>query len=315
MKLNRPLQEFVAATFSPFHADGSLAPEAVPSQASFLAAQGIQTVFVTGTTGECSSLTCDERLALYDAWAEAGRAQGLAVIAHVGSNSISDACTLAVRARELGLAATSAFAPSYFKPDDLETLIDWCAAIAAAAPDLPFYYYDIPKLTGVSLPIERFLVAAPARIPNLAGVKFTNADLVSYRRSLDVADQRFDLPWGIDEALLGGLATGARSGIGSTYNFAPRLYGDLLKAFERGDLAEARRLQSVSIAMVDAIAAAGFMGTAKALMVRLGVPVGPARAPLGNPTNQQFESVFARLVELGFLEWGATARRESRAPE
>ena len=42
-------------------------------------------------------------------------------------------------------------------------------AIAAAAPDLPFYYYDIPALTGVSLPIDRFLVAAAPRIPNLVG--------------------------------------------------------------------------------------------------------------------------------------------------
>jgi N-acetylneuraminate lyase len=194
MKLTRPLHELIAATFSPFHADGSIAPEAVPIQACFLAAQGIRTVFVTGTTGECSSLTCDERLALYDAWGEAGCAHDLAVIAHVGSNSITDARNLASRAGELGLAAISAFAPSYFKPTDLETLIDWCAAIAAAAPDLPFYYYDIPELTDVSLPVERFLVEAADRIPNLAGVKFTNADLVSYRRSLDVAGQRFDLP-------------------------------------------------------------------------------------------------------------------------
>ncbi|HEX9368275.1 MAG TPA: dihydrodipicolinate synthase family protein [Vicinamibacterales bacterium] len=308
MKLTRPLHELVAAAFSPFHADGSLAPEVVPIQASFLAAQGIKTVFITGTTGECPSLTCDERLALYDAWGEAGRARGLAVIAHVGSNSIKDARTLACRARELELAAIGAFAPNYFKPADLEVLIDWCATIAAAAPDLPFYYYDIPKLTGVSLPIERFLVEAPARIPSLAGVKFTNPDLVSYRRSLDVAGERFDLPWGIDEALLGGLATGARGGVGSTYNVAPRLYVDLMNAFNRGDLAGARRFQSLSIAMIDAIATAGFLGTAKALMVRLGVPVGPARAPLGNPTSRQFESVFARLLELGFHEWGAAAR-------
>lgn len=308
MKLTRPLHEFIAAAFSPFHTDGSIAPEVVPTQASFLAAQGIKTVFITGTTGECHSLTCEERLALYDAWAEAGRAHGVTVIAHVGDNCIENAKTLARRARELELAAVSALAPSYYKPGNLDALIDWCAAIAATAPNLPFYYYDIPALTGVSLPIERFLVEASARIPNLAGVKFTNPDLVSYRRSLDAAGQRFDLPWGIDEALLAGLATGARAGVGSTYNFAPKLYVDLMKAFERGDLAEARRLQSLSIAMVDAIATKGFIGTAKALMVRLGVSVGPARAPLGNPTEQQFESVFSRLIELGFQEWGAPAR-------
>jgi len=305
MKPIQPLHELVAAVHSPFHADGSLAPEAVPTQASFLAGNGIRTVFITGSTGECHSLTCAERLSLYDVWASAAPAHDIAVIAHVGGNSIEDARTLARRARDLELSAVSALAPSYYKPGTLTDLIDWCAAIAAEAPELPFYYYDIPALTGVSLPMERFLVEAPARIPNLAGIKFTNPDLVSYRRSLDAAGARFDLPWGVDEALLGGLATGARRGVGSTYNWAPKLYTDLMSAFNRGDLAEARRLQSISIGMIDAIAATGFMGTAKALMGRLGVPVGPARAPLGNPTADQVDALMARLHELGFDQWGA----------
>ena len=136
----------------------------------------------------------------------------------------------------LGLSAISTLAPSYFKPRTLADLIDWCAAIAAEAPALPFYYYDIPSMTGVSFPIELFLVEAPARIPTLAGVKFTNPDLVSYRRSLDAAAGRFDLPWGMDEALLAALATGARGGVGSTYNLAHPLYVGLRDAFGRGDL-------------------------------------------------------------------------------
>jgi N-acetylneuraminate lyase len=279
----------------------------VAVQAAFLAANGIRAVFVTGTTGECHSLTCNERLALFDAWAAAGPAHGLTVIGHVGGNSIEDARTLARCARDRQFSAISTLPPSYFKPATLADLIDWCAAIAAEAPDLPFYYYDIPSMSGVSFPIERLLVEAPARIPNFAGAKFTNLDLVSYRRCLDVAGDRFDLPWGTDEALLAALATGARGAVGSTYNWAPRLYVSLIDAFTRGDLEEARRLQSISIAMIDAIAATGFMGTAKALMCRLGVPVGPARSPLTNPSPAGMEALLSRLDDLGFGGWGARA--------
>jgi N-acetylneuraminate lyase len=302
----RPLHEFVAAVFTPFHDHGPIAPEVIPTQAAFLAKQGLTTVFITGTTGECHSLTCGERLALYDAWAPAARDRGLAVIAHVGGNSIEDAKALAARAEALGFSAISALAPSYFKPANVDALVEWCASIAAAAPGLPFYYYDIPSLTGVALPVDRFLSAASSRIPSLAGVKFTNPDLVAYRRALDIAGDRFDLPWGIDEALLGGLATGARGGVGSTYNFAPKLYVALRGAFERGDLAEARRLQSISVAMVDAIAGHGYMGTAKAILTRLGVPLGPARAPLPNPSPVAVDTVIKRLAELGFADWGAS---------
>lgn len=301
----QPLHELVAAAHSPFHADGSLAPEVVPTQAAFLAANGIRTVFITGSTGESHSLTCAERLALYDAWAAAAPQHGLSVIGHVGSNCLEDSKTLARRAQDLGFTAISALAPSYFKPASLSALIGTCAAIAAAAPDTPFYYYDIPVLTGVSFPMEKFLAEAPARIPTLAGIKFTNPDLVSYRRSLDVAGDRLDLPWGVDEMLLAALATGARGGVGSTYNWSPQLYRDLIAAHDRGDLVEARRLQSVSIAMIDAIAATGFLGTAKALMTRLGVPVGPARMPLGNPSQEQVDALAAKLAAIGFDAWGA----------
>ncbi|WP_035604099.1 dihydrodipicolinate synthase family protein [Haloferula sp. BvORR071] len=303
--MNSPLHELVVATHSPFHADGSLAPEVVPSQAAFLSANGIRTVFITGSTGEGHSLTCAERLALYEVWSTVGPAEGLQVIAHVGGNCLEDAKILARAAEKLGFAAISALAPSYYKPGSLSGLIDCCAAIAAEAPKTPFYHYDIPSMTGVSFPMEKFLVEAAGQVPTLAGIKFTNPDLVSYRRSLEVAGSRFDLPWGVDEMLLAALATGAKGGVGSTYNWAPKLYLDLIAAFERGDLEEARRLQGISIAMIDAIAKTGFLGTAKALMGRLGVEVGPARLPLGNPTEVEVDSLMERLEELGFGEWGA----------
>jgi N-acetylneuraminate lyase len=306
MRPIRPLHELVPATHSPFHPDGSLAPEIVEVQAAFLSANGIRTVFITGTTGESHSLTREERLALFHAWAAAGPAHGLSVIAHVGSNSIGDAKAFVRRARELDFTAVASLAPSYFKPLDLAALVAWCRALASEAPDLPFYYYDIPIFTGVSLPIEQFLTVAAEQIPNLAGVKFSNPDLVSYRRSLDVGGGRFDLPWGIDEALLAALATGARGGVGSTYNWAPKLYFELIDAVARADFDEARRLQSLSIAMVDAISATGFMGTSKALMTRLGVPVGPARAPLDNPSTRDIDGLLVRLDELGFRQWGAS---------
>ena len=299
------LHELVAAAHSPFHSDGSLAPEVVAIQAAFLKANGIKTVFITGSTGESHSLTRAEKLELYQAWAAASRETGLNVVAHVGGNCLEDAKALARSAGSLGFLAISALAPSYFKPASLSSLIDCCAAIAAEAPDTPFYYYDIPALTGVSFPMERFLLEAPERIPSLAGIKFTNPDLASYRKSLDAAGQDYDLPWGVDEMLLAALATGARGGVGSTYNWAPRLYLNLIAAHEEGNFAEARRLQSVAIAMIDAIASTGFLGTAKALMGRLGVPVGPARLPLGNPGERQIDALMARLGELDFSNWGA----------
>ena len=210
------------------------------------------------------------------------------MIAHVGSNAIEDARALARRPASLGLSAISTLAPSYYKPRTLTDLIEWCATIAAEAPALPFYYYDIPSMTRRVVPDRAAFSSRRRRTsrPWPASRSATRTSSPTAAASTPSAG-RFDLPWGVDEALLGALATGARGGVGSTYNFAPRLYVELRAAFERGDLDAARRRQSQSIAMVDAIAATGYMGTSKAVMGRLGVPVGPARAPHRNPSGRR----------------------------
>jgi N-acetylneuraminate lyase len=108
----------------------------------------------------------------------------------------------------------------------------------------------------------------------------------------------------VDEALLAGLALGARGAVGSTYNFAPQLSALLRAAFDRGDLSEARRRQSQSIAHIDSLAEIGYIGAANALMGRFGVPVGPARLPHGNPTTGHVDALMGRLTALGLDEWG-----------
>src|SRR5262249_51432209 len=146
-----------------------------------------------------------------------------------------DARALAAQAQSLGAAAIAALAPSYFKPKSLDTLVACCGEIAGAAPSLPFYFYDIPALTGVHFPMPEFLAVAPERVPTLAGIKFTNADLMAYQRCLHVQGGRFDIPWGVDEYLLAALALGAVGGVGSSFNFAAPLYHRMLAAFAQGD--------------------------------------------------------------------------------
>jgi N-acetylneuraminate lyase len=303
------LHGLVAATHTPFHPDGSLAPEVVPLQAAHLANKGVGTVFITGSTGEAHSLTRDERLAMYAAWAEAGPAHNLRVVAHVGSNCLEDAKAFAAAAADHRFLACSALAPSYFKPSSVESLIDWCARIAAAAPELPFYYYDIPSLTGVRFDSFEFLTKAAPLIPNLAGIKFTNDDPAGYAKCLAFADGRFDIPWGIDEKLVSVLPLGCKGAVGSTYNFAAPLYQELTAAFERGDIGSARALQQQSVWLVDTLAAVGYFGAAKALMGWLGVPVGPARRPLDNPTPPQLAELRAKLESFPWFgdDWSGRA--------
>jgi N-acetylneuraminate lyase len=297
------LTGLIAATHTPFHQDGSLNLTVVETQAAHLLKNGVKTVFIGGTTGESSSLALDERRALSQRWSEVARGTEMKVIVHVGSNCLADARVLAAQAQQLGATAISALAPSYFKPRSLDTLVACAADIAAAAPETPFYFYDIPVMTGVSFSMPDFLALAHERIPTLAGLKFTNPDLMSFQQCQRARGGAFDVPWGCDEYLLAALALGATNAVGSTYNFAAPVYRRLWRAFDAGDLATARDEQFRSVQLVAALAPLGFMGAAKATMKMLGVDVGPARLPNGNLDTTQLKQLHGDLETLGFFEW------------
>lgn len=298
-----PLSGLVAAAHSPFHEDGTLAIEVVEKQASHLAANGVKTVFIGGSTGESHSLSLEERRALSARWVEVTRGTQLAVIVHVGSNCLADARSLAAQAQQLGALAISALAPSYFKPRSLDALVECVADVASAAPQTPFYFYDIPSMTSVVYSMPDFLARAGNRVPTLAGIKFTNADMMAYQRCLHAEDGRWDVPWGIDEALLAALAMGATGAVGSTYNFAAPIYHRLMTAFQSGDLERARQEQFRSVRLIQLLFGYGYMAAAKAVMGMLGVPVGPARLPNDRLAPEQVARLRTELEQLGFFGW------------
>jgi N-acetylneuraminate lyase len=293
----------VAATHTPFHADGSLNLAIVEKQASHLQTTGVSHAFIGGTTGESSSLTLEERRALAVRWFEVTRGAELKVIVHVGSNCLADSRNLAAQAQELGAVAVSALAPSYFKPGNVATLVESMAQIASAAPELPFYYYEIPTMTGLTLSPSEFLAQAADRIPNLAGIKFTSSNLMEYQLCRASHDGCFDIPFGFDEMMLGALALGATGAVGSSFNFAAPIYNRLIAAFQSGDLIAAREQQMRSVRTIQKLAARGYMGAAKATMKMLGVDVGPARLPCGNLDEAQTQALRSELEQMGFFEW------------
>ena len=153
---------------------------------------------------------------------------------------------LAAHAQSIGADAISATPPSYFKPPTLAALIDCMAEIAAAAPELPFYYYHIPGMTGVTPNIAAFVRDGQARIPSLVGVKFSHTAVFDMQAALAVEGGRYNLLFGSDEMLLSGLAGGADGAVGSTYNFAAPLYNRIIAAFAAEWLAQ-EGIESISL--------------------------------------------------------------------
>lgn len=297
------LTGLIAAPHTPFYADGSLNLAAVERQAEHLLGNRIGTVFVGGTTGESHSLSLEERLALTQRWLEIARAKPLRVIVHVGANCLPDARELAAQAGRLGAVGIAAVAPSYFKPGTVDSLVAWCEQLASAAPETPFYYYDIPVFTNLCLPILEFLPKARERIRNFSGLKFSNPDLLVYQQIVRQWSDDLDIFFGMDELLLAALVFGGRGAVGATYNFAAPIYHRLVTAFEGGDLEKARQEQFRSVQLIKTLARRGFLGASKAVMKMVGVDVGPARLPNYSLPPAEWDALRHELETLGFFSW------------
>lgn len=297
------LHGLIAAVHTPFDAHGELSLRVVESQLAVLLEQRVPGVFVCGSTGESHSLSVDERFRLVERWVQVSRGTGLQIVVHVGSNSLRDARLLASHAEKSGAMAISAQAPSYFKPRNATDLCDWCVEIAAAAAETPFYFYDIPVMTGVNVSMPDLLDLAAVRIPNFAGLKFTNTDLMSYQVCTRAHGGRFDIAFGVDEMLLAALCFGAQGAVGSSYNFAAAIYHKIIAAFHRGDLQDAREHQFRSVQVIRILAAAGYMAAAREVMNLLGAPVGDPRLPHARLDHAAKAQLRNHLDACGFFDW------------
>ncbi|HAC89524.1 MAG TPA: dihydrodipicolinate synthetase [Planctomycetaceae bacterium] len=296
--------DLIAAPFTPFHPDRSLNLDAIDSYVQWLIKLGVKGAFVCGTTGEGALLTVQERKSIAQRWVQVASGQ-LRIIVHVGHLCLADCRELAAHAQAIGANGTSCLAPFFFKPLDHLGLVDWCQQVAEAAPELPFYYYHIPSMTGFPIQVHSFLDAAAGRIPNLAGVKFTHDDMSDLKLCVNHASGKNEIFFGRDEKLLAAIQLGVQAAVGSTYNYAAPLYLELNRAFHSGDLAQAQQLQALAVQMIDLLG--GYGGSSLALFKRfmshVAVECGPTRLPLVEPDDAAFAEVLQRVDASPLKKW------------
>ena len=295
------IEGLIAATFTPYTADGDLNLSMIPKYAQTLKNNGVVGAFIIGTTGEGASLTFAEKEALIHAWAPFN-SDAFKVIAMVSGTSQQEGIELAKICQESGVYGISLNAPFYIKPGSVGQLVDFIRPIAEAAPHLPVYFYHIPLLTQVNLSMKELLKQAGSEIPNFAGIKYTHSDLMEFNVCQRYEDGKYDVLWGWDEMLLAGLAMGAKGGVGSTYNFAAPLYLQLIQAFGEGDLAKAKVLQERSIDFISLYPFFGGAAAGKSIMKSIGLDCGSLRSPGKALPESERAKLYDLLQKQDFFE-------------
>ncbi len=300
MRLNA--SGLIAATFTAFRPDGELNLAQVERQAEALVRAGVVGAFVCGTTGEGQSLSGDERRRVLERWCAVG-GKDLTIIAHVGHVSLTEAAELARHAAKAGAVGIAAMPPYFFKTQNLDDVMTCAAKVAGAAPELPFYYYHFPVMSGISVSPSALLQRGPGRVPNLAGLKFTDDNFMELERCVAAAGDRMDLFMGREGMMLAGLTVGGRASIGSSLNFAAPVYIRLRAAFEAGDLAAARKQQATANAMIAVFLKYGGLRAQKAAMNLVGPDCGPVRPSLRPLDERELAAMRKELEPIGFFDF------------
>ena len=296
------IKRLIDAPFTPFYANGEVNLEPIERYANMLKKNGLQGVFINGSSGEGYMLTEDERMKLAEAWVKAAP-EGFKVIVHVGSTCVNSSRRLAEHAQTIGAFGIGAMATPFPKIGRIEELVKYCEEIASGAPNLPFYYYHIPAFNGAFLSMVELLKAVDGRIPNFAGIKYTYESLYEYNQCRLYANGKFDMLHGQDETILPCLAMGgAQGGIGGTTNYNGKCLTGILKAWEEGNIEEARQLQNFAQEVINVICHyRGNIVGGKRIMKLIGLDLGPNRTPFQNITDEEEKALKAELDAIDFF--------------
>lgn len=292
----------IDAPFTPFHENGDLNLEPIEKYVAMLQNNGLQGVFINGSSGEGYMLTTEERMQLAERWIKVAP-QGFKVIVHVGSCCLRESQKLSAHAQEIGAWGIGSMAPPFPKISRIEELVKYCESIANSAPDLPFYYYHIPAFNGAFLPMLELLKAVDGRISNFAGIKYTFESLYEYNQCRLYKNGKYDMLHGQDETILPSLAQGgAQGGIGGTTNYNGRELVGIIEAWKKGDIETAREKQNFSQEVINVICRyRGNIVGGKRIMKLLGFDLGPNRVPFQNMTNEEEQQMKKELEAINFF--------------
>ncbi len=235
-----------AAVLTPLREDESLDPDALAGLVDRLFGEGQAGLYLTGGTGEEYAISDEVRLALYKTAVQAARGRGR-LIAHVGGVPTRRALKLLSGACDAGVDAVSAIAPHGGRYC-FEELLGYCRTLAAAS-SVPLLAYHIPATTGYNLTLDQ--LSRMVELPNVAGLKFTSEDLYLLERLVERFPEKLFFA-GCDQMLLPALSVGAIGAIGTTYNLLGPVAVELLRRFDAGDIAGARRAQAAINSVIEA---------------------------------------------------------------
>ena len=244
-------------------------------------ARGTDAIIICGTTGEASTLTHEEHLAVIKYAVEKVNHR-VPVIAGTGSNATDTAIYLSTEAEKYGADALLLVTPYYNK---------------ATQKGLKLHFSKIAE--SVKLPIILYNVWLAEHVENIVGVKEASGNISQVAKLMSLAKGNVELYSGNDDQIVPIMALGGSGVISVLSNVAPELAHDIATTYLEGDVKKSCKLQLQAIELIDALFCEVNPIPVKTALNLMGKEVGPLRAPLCTMEAANEEKLRKALVNSG----------------
>lgn len=252
---------------------------------------GVKAIVLCGTTGESATLSDEEKMEIFRRGVSAANGE-CRIIAGTGSNHTHHAVELSQQAEKCGVDGLLVVTPYYNKATPTGLLAHFRAV--SESVQIPIILYNVPSRTGVDIPLH--ICRELSEIPNIAGIKEANSDIVKIARIIAECGLNLPVYSGNDDQTTAVMALGGRGVISVASNVAPLEMNAMVTAAQNGDYDLAGLMQRKLLPLTDLMFCQVNPIPVKAAMRYIGYDCGSCRLPLDDltPENQERMEAFFR---------------------
>lgn len=288
----REIGRLLTAMATPFTEGGAVDEARCGELAQALLASGSEGLVLTGTTGECPTLSIGEQVGVWRAVRAAVGPEAL-LVGGASTNSTAESLEMVREGASVGVDALMLTVPYYNKPSQAG-LVRHFEVLARATP-LPCILYNVPSRTALNMAAET--TARLAELPNVVGVKEASGDLAQIAEIIErTAGGEFRVWSGNDGDTLPLLAVGGYGVVSVASHLVGRQIAAMIDAALGGRVEEAAAIHRRLAPLVDALFIESNPVPVKFALNEIGFRAGPVRLPLVPPAEASAALIRAEIA-------------------
>lgn len=281
----------IPATMTFFDKEENVDDICTKNMIEFMIGAGVDGFYLTGSTGECFTMTIEERKHVVEIVIDQVKGR-VPVIVHVGDIGTKKSIALAKHAEKAGADAISSVPPFYWK-FSADDIYNYYKDIAESTC-LPLIVYNI-QLAGI---MDKDLLLRIADIDNVRGLKYTSRSHDELGSLKEILGKDFMIYSGCDEMAFSGLCFGADGIIGSFYNVIPELYKKINECVKNSNIPEGIKLQKIADDLIFACLKYDFPSIIHNMMRWRGLDAGYSRKPFYNYRDDELDELKKEIINI-----------------